>query len=119
MLSHLICKGGRSYSALVAFLIGVAALIILRKASGMAAVAPAWDSKMAAVLGWHAQEGPGQNNWAYNLAERLLPGMQGGMPAAEAVPAACAQRSFGHASSAAPGCGQPQSMPLQAAEQVL
>ncbi|CAK0784157.1 hypothetical protein CVIRNUC_007360 [Coccomyxa viridis] len=63
------------------------------------------------------QEGPGQNNWAYNLAERLLPGMQGGMPAAEAVPAACAQRSFGHASSAAPGCGQPQSMPLQAAEQ--
>ena len=74
---------------------------------------------MAAVLGWHVQEGPGQDNWAYNLAERLLPGMQGGMPAAEAAPAACAQHDFVHTSKAAPGCGQPQSMPLQAAEQVL
>ena len=74
---------------------------------------------MVAVLAWHAQEGPGQGNWAYNLAERLLPGMQGGLPAAEAAPAACAQRGFEYASSAAPDCGQPQPMPLEAAEQVL
>ena len=74
---------------------------------------------MAAVLCWHAQEGPGQDNWAYNLAERLLPGMQGGMPAAEASPSACAQHGVVHTSKTAPGCGQPQSMPLQAAEQVL
>ena len=74
---------------------------------------------MAAVLGWHVQEGPGQDNWAYNLAERLLPGMQGGMPAAAAAPAARAQHGFVHTSKAAPNCGQPQAMPLQVAEQVL
>lgn len=65
------------------------------------------------------QDGPGQGSWAYNLAERLLPGTQGNSHAADAGCTGMQQDNFENLPSAHFTPGQPLSLPQCASEQVL